>query len=175
MDAIGTVSARRTVNGLQSSTSWGSMRRPASGHSGHGGAFTAVSFSADGSLLCVGGSTARILDTGDGHVVMRRGVPGGDVVHTSISPDGTSLATVCRWKVRVHDARSGAETLSFRYAASGDCLRYSPDGTRIATLDKHSLGKTSTCRTQRPANCRPRCTSLRRRIRCSSAGAGTCW
>jgi WD40 repeat protein len=108
------------------------------------GRVTEVRFSADGSLLCVGGSEATIRDAGDGHVVMRRRVPAPwgqeSLVQTSISLDGTSLATVCGWKVRVYDARSGTETFSFRYAARGDRVQYSLDGTRIATLDKYSMG-----------------------------------
>jgi WD40 repeat protein len=43
---------------------------------------------------------------------------------------------MCGAKVKVDDARSGAQTLSFIHNAPCDCLRYSPDSTRIATLDK---------------------------------------
>jgi WD40 repeat protein len=76
---------------------------------------------------------------------MHRQVFGGDRfgVRTSISPDGRSLATVCGAgsKVKVDDAGSGAKKLSFFHNAYCDGLRYSPDSTRIATLDKTSIGK----------------------------------
>ena len=48
---------------------------------------------------------------------------------------------VCGSKVKVDDARSGAKTLSFLHNAFCECLRYSPDSTPIATLDRTTIGK----------------------------------
>jgi len=95
-------------------------------------------FSADGSLLSVGGiGKARILDAADRHIVIRCGPSPGteSSVRAYISPDGTSLITLLERNVRVYDIRSGAETLRFRHKnARCKYLRYSPDGSRIATL-----------------------------------------
>lgn len=52
----------------------------------------------------------------------------------SFSPDGRWLTTVVGRTVRVYDVRSGAETRSFRLSADCICVRYSPDGTRVAAL-----------------------------------------
>jgi len=48
---------------------------------------------------------------------------------------------VCGWKVKVDEGRSGAKTLSFLHNAFCECLRYSPDSTPIATLDRTTIGK----------------------------------
>ena len=117
-------------------------------HGGFGSSLTEVSFSADGSLLAVAGDRATVLDAADGHVVMRRRVRGGgdSPLRTLISPDGTSLTTVRGREVRVHDVRSAAARLYFnldgRYGVRTQlarlpdcrCVRYSPDGTRVAAL-----------------------------------------
>jgi WD40 repeat protein len=99
-----------------------------------------VSFSADGSLLCVGGWKAAILDAGDGHVVMwGPDSPWDDVVRTSISPGGTRLITVREREVRVFDVRSGAETRRFHLSSKHcHCVRYSPGGT-LATLGEEGI------------------------------------
>src|SRR5215471_13919603 len=102
--------------------------------------FTEGAFSADGSLLCVGGrDKATILDAGDGHVVGRCGVTPGDnspSTQAYISPDGSWLITLLGASGRVYDVRSGAETLRFRRRHA---LQYSPDGTRIATLGEDGI------------------------------------
>jgi WD40 repeat protein len=105
--------------------------------------FTKGAFSADGSLLCVGGwDKATILDAGDGHVVRRCGVTprnNSPFTHAYISPDGTWLISLLGRKGRAYDVRSGAETLRFRLSADCHGLRYSPDGTRIATLGEDGI------------------------------------
>jgi len=100
--------------------------------------FTKGAFSADGSLLSVGGADkATILDTGDGHIVGR--FRPGYTTQAYIAPDGTWLITLSRASGWVYDVRSGAQTLHFRLSAENYCLRYSPDGTRIATLGKDGI------------------------------------
>jgi WD40 repeat protein len=116
--------------------------------SAHG---AAVSFNADGSLLAdAGKGKAKVLDADDGYVVMRCRVPGDDQLGTdaSISPDGTSLTTVRGRVVRVYDVWSRdeafslrEETFSLRLSAYCYCLRYSPDGTLIATLGTEATWK----------------------------------
>lgn len=115
-------------------------------HSGYGDRFTEVSFSADGSLLAFakGNATIRILDARDGLIVMRPISPllvgqTGTLLQAYISPDGLWLTTVYGRKVRVYDTGTGDEGLSFRLSAHCDCLRYSPDGTRIATLGEDGI------------------------------------
>jgi general transcriptional corepressor TUP1 len=101
--------------------------------------FNEVTLSADGRLLSVGGTgKATILDTGDGHVVRRCGpTPNGQSslsTQAYISPDGTWLIRLFGHSRRVYEVRSGAERLRFRHKVRCQGLRYSPDGTRIATL-----------------------------------------
>ena len=112
-------------------------------HSGRGAAFGKVTFSADGRRLTVGGSTNSIpiLDAGDGRVMGRinRVWSGSQMWPQAVmSPDGTRVAVAHDRNVWVH-ATSGHEIFSFRPSANCGYMRYSPDGTRIATLGKDGV------------------------------------
>ena len=164
-------------------------------HSHYRNDFTEVTFTADGSLLSVGGSgKPTILDAGDGHVVMRGGFSSDNQSSTKtracISPDGTWLITFLGRRGRVYEVGSGAETFRFGLTAGyPGVVRYSPDGTRIAMLGGDGIDVWDAASFQRQV-ARPRlwsrprtgdgpmpsCKTCRRiRTGCSSVAAATCW
>jgi WD40 repeat protein len=104
---------------------------------GHDWSVTAVAFAPDGktvaSACCV--SANRSIKLWDA-VTMRESlnIPLRDDVHAlAFSPDGSRLAGVSNWRLRVWDARTGkeqADTVVDRGLFG--CLAVSPDGKRIA-------------------------------------------
>jgi hypothetical protein len=121
-------------------------------HSARGSGFNEVACKADGRLLSYGNSSkVTVLDAAIGHVVMRRwGPASGPRLEAVISPDGGHVSTTTGRQFRVYEVASRAETFDLHVLLSGFCygLRYSPDGTQIATLEE----KGSTCGTPRQAS-----------------------
>ena len=150
---------------------WKSGRRWAPGD------ITEVAFSADGSLLSVASASSSVLDAGDGHVLMRRFASGGDQfgVSTCISPDGRSLALCADRKSRSMTLGQAPRHLASSTTRFASACGIAPTAPQSRRSTEPPSAKTSACGTQRRANCKQGCTSRRRRTRCSSAAAGTCW
>lgn len=102
----------------------------------HSNSITAVAWSPDGQKIAAGEGntgTIKIWDTASGNLIISFS-SGLGLVSMDWSPDGSRLAAASLYNGKVFDAATGQ--LQFKIESCGHCIKYSHDGSRIATGGK---------------------------------------
>jgi WD40 repeat protein/tRNA A-37 threonylcarbamoyl transferase component Bud32 len=116
---------------------------------GHTFEVTSVAFSPDGKRLASAGmdrfsrGEVKVWDVEKGQEDLSLQGHTGVVYSVCFSPDGQRLATSEESTVRVWDAATGQEVLTFNGTGNGQCVCFSPDSKRLASAcgDLHNRGK----------------------------------
>lgn len=95
-------------------------------------------FSADGRLLLASRSErdAVVLDVASGRILHKLTGHGASILSVALSPDGKTAATASRdAKIRLWDTASGTMQSELQADHPASILRFSPDGSRLASVD----------------------------------------